>query len=418
MHIGAYKCKGGAMSDDDFSTGSDWGAGSDSGSGQTGDSYTETTTSGWLEGLGSSLTGILIGIVLMVGAGVLLFWNEGRTVKTAKALDEAARTYVELSGPAVEPANQGKLVHVVGDLQPIGMLADGTFSVTVSGIRLRRTVEIYQWQQKESTEKTKNLGGSTTKQTTYTYSQVWEDHLIDSSSFKRPEGHSNPRHVAFQSQSVNASQVKMGAFSLPVFLIEKLTNFEPLPVESAMLQALAPPLREKAQISDNWCYFGNPGSPRVGDMRVKFGVVKPGTVSVIARQLHATFEPYTAQNGKTVAVITPGVHSAESMIAGEKSENRLICWILRGVGMILMCIGVYLLLNPIVALLNLIPFLGDIAAVGAGLIAVIVGLVLSLVIGAVAWFSYRPILSIGLAGCAVLALVMLRKSGGRSKQAG
>ena len=385
------------------------------GSPSPGDVYTEERTTGWFQRLGSSIGGIFIGLLLMAGASVLLFWNEGRTVKTARALDEAAHVLVETSGPTVDPANQGKLVHVVGDLAVNGVLSDKAFGISAGGVKLKRVVEVYQWKQEESTETVKNLGGSTTKRTTYKYTKVWREQLTDSGSFKVPEGHSNPRQVAFQSQNFAANPVKMGTFVLPPLLVEKLTNFEPVPMDASMIQNLAAPLRNKAQVSGDWCYIGNPAEPNIGDMRIKFDVVKPGPVSVVARQVSSTFEPYTAGNGKTVAVITPGVHSAESMIAGEKAENRLIGWLLRGGGLLLMFIGVYLLLNPIVVLLDFIPFLGGLAGVGAGVAAFVTSLTLSLVIAAVAWAAYRPVMAGGLVVGAVLVLVLVRKAGGRPK---
>ena len=55
--------------------------------------------------------------------------------------------------------------------------------------------------------------------------------------------------------------------------------------------------------------------------------------------------------------------------------------------------------------------LGSIAGFGAGLVAFAASLALSLTIIALAWFSYRPLLSVGLiaSGIALLFLVKMRK---------
>ena len=52
------------------------------------DSFTETVTTGWFSRIGSSIKGILGGIVLIVIAFPVLFFNEGSAVKTRKDLNQ------------------------------------------------------------------------------------------------------------------------------------------------------------------------------------------------------------------------------------------------------------------------------------------------------------------------------------------
>lgn len=73
-------------------------------------SYTETTTQSWFSRIGDSLKGILVGIVLVGVAIMLLFWNEGRTVKRYRALKEGASQCIEVRSDAVDVANDNKLV--------------------------------------------------------------------------------------------------------------------------------------------------------------------------------------------------------------------------------------------------------------------------------------------------------------------
>ena len=42
------------------------------------DSVTEVTTTGWLQRIVQSFVGAIIGILLVIGSIVLLWWNEGR----------------------------------------------------------------------------------------------------------------------------------------------------------------------------------------------------------------------------------------------------------------------------------------------------------------------------------------------------
>ncbi len=49
---------------------------------------TETTTESWGSRLGGSIKGVLIGGALFIAGFPVLFYNEGNSVKTAKAIDE------------------------------------------------------------------------------------------------------------------------------------------------------------------------------------------------------------------------------------------------------------------------------------------------------------------------------------------
>ena len=49
------------------------------------DTYTETETISYGSRISSSFKGMLPGILMFLGAFPLLFWNEGRAVKTARA---------------------------------------------------------------------------------------------------------------------------------------------------------------------------------------------------------------------------------------------------------------------------------------------------------------------------------------------
>ena len=51
-------------------------------------SVSETSSQGWLSRLGGAIKGIFVGLIMVIAAFPLLFWNEGRAVKPAKSLDE------------------------------------------------------------------------------------------------------------------------------------------------------------------------------------------------------------------------------------------------------------------------------------------------------------------------------------------
>jgi hypothetical protein len=56
----------------------------------------------------------LLGPLLIIVALVLLWWNEGRAVRAIVGLCEAASQVVEAPDSGPLPANDRKLVHVIG----------------------------------------------------------------------------------------------------------------------------------------------------------------------------------------------------------------------------------------------------------------------------------------------------------------
>ena len=93
------------------------------------DSVTEVTTTGWLQRIVQSFVGAVIGVLLVIGSIVLLWWNEGRAVEAIRALDQGARQLVEANATAVDPANNNKLVHLSGTMTTRAPARDTAFGV-------------------------------------------------------------------------------------------------------------------------------------------------------------------------------------------------------------------------------------------------------------------------------------------------
>ena len=72
---------------------------------------TETTTESWGSRLGSSIRGVLIGGALFISGFPVLFYNEGNSVKTAKAIDEGEGACIAVESNAnIDQENNDKLV--------------------------------------------------------------------------------------------------------------------------------------------------------------------------------------------------------------------------------------------------------------------------------------------------------------------
>jgi hypothetical protein len=362
--------------------------------GNDGDSVTEVTETSWLKRIGQSIAGVIFGLLFIAGSCVLIFWNEGRAVITARSLTEGAGLVQSVSADKVDPANDGKLIHVTGLLATSGPAVDEEFAVKGDGMRLVRTVEMYQWTEESKSETEKKLGGGETTRTTYEYRRAWADHPIDSGKFKQRDGHTNPE-MTYRSQSVLAPGAKLGAFSLPESLLRDFGRPQKLPATDEQVQAVKRVTDRPVQIADGVLYVANdPGQPAVGDYRIVFASVAKQTASVVARQAGTAFEPYRAKAGGTVELMTAGDVPAAEMFKEAEDTNRMWTWLLRGAGVLVMFIGFSMILRPLAVVADVIPFLGSIVGAGTGLVAFLCTVALAPVVIAVAWFYYRPIVAI------------------------
>jgi hypothetical protein len=255
------------------------------------DSFTETTSVSWFGRIGRSIGGVVIGLLLIIAMIVLLFWNEGRAVTTARSLAEGASAVVSVDANAVDPGNEGRLVHVSGPVSTDTIPQDADFGISAQAIRLVRTVEMYQWREESKSETTKKLGGGEETVTTYTYSKGWEDGPVDSSDFRKPDGHDNPsmeiRGTAFQ-----VPEAKLGAFDLDEPVLSLMSGETRLPVKAEQKAAVEAAFAGTTKVSvvDGRIYLGpNPASPAVGDYRVSYDIVPIGDASIVARQNGAKF---------------------------------------------------------------------------------------------------------------------------------
>lgn len=419
----------------------------------------EVESISWVKRLGNSFKGVLVGIVLFIAGFPVLFCNESRSVATAKRLDEGAGAVVSVAADKVDGANEGKLVHVSGLATTEDTLVDDQFGVSAKAIRLVREVEVYQWVEHSETRPVKK-DGKEYKETTYTYKLEWCSKPVDSQGFKE-KGHDNfPAVLAFGDRESFATKVTLGAFSLSAEDIRRIGGEAPLSfpadykvpesiagaqflngtvyipvvetapsVAAAVVAAIAPATNTVAAATNAVADATNAvataaaaavapvakrevaQSPKVGDVRVTFKAVVPHDISIIERQTGSTLAPWTASDGKDIAMLVSGLRTAEQMFASAKAANNAFTWILRLVGFLMMFIGVKMVLGPIATLVDVIPILNGIVSMGVSLVAFLVAAVFALVTIAVSWIVVRPVLGIALlvvAG-AIAAYIFMKK---------
>ena len=428
----------------------------------------ETITTSWGSRLGDSFKGILIGLLLVLISCGVLFWNEGRTINRTRALKETSKAVVEAKLDSVDSQLEGKVIHLSGNAETSEVLRDDYFNVSTNAIKLVRTVEIYQWQEDQDSSTSRSSGGSQTTETTYSYSKVWSEELIDSSKFKE-SGHDNPTTVPIQSNDFTAKNVSLGARRLSDSLIDKVgptEEFIPDQIQNAAVeqnanavdsqeqnaagsqeenaadanhsQPQSEPYQSSAVNSEyqalvlqedetstidpgfkrygNGYYKGTPDNPQIGDIKVSFEYVpSPFEISVISQQSGDSFKPYHSKKGN-VELIYPGELSASEMIDKALKENKLLGWLIRLGGFIVMFIGFQITFKPLSVFADIVPFLGGLVGSGASIVAFCLSLGISLLVIAVGWLAYRPLVSIPLIVAAIASFVYVFTRGKKNKK--
>lgn len=424
-------------------------------------SVTEVTSEGWFSRVGGSFKGIGAGIVLALVAAGVLWWNEGRAVRTGDTLAEAQQATIPM--PSVEkfdPAFDGKLVHASGHATTTQTVSDTLFGVAPPPpvLALERRVEYYQWIERSKSETKKKLGGGTETTTTYNYEAEWVKQPVDSTRFKNPQGHDNTLRTAgvqLKNETFRPAQVSFGAYQLPDFLaggINKSQAFAPaftaeqlaalrtklLPrgtspgaasvaIEKSAsgaveylgsggrvaLSALMGETVKPQLLADGSLYIGQAAdTPQPGDVRVRWLTTPAADVTIIAKAAGNTFTKYTASNGNTFSSLAMGRKDMGEMFESARSGNTFFTWVLRALG-VGIAIGAFgLILAPLGVLASVVPLLGAIVEAGTGLVATLLGVAWSLVIIALAWLRFRPLLAVVLLVIAVAliaAIFMLRR---------
>ena len=387
--------------------------------------YTETSYTGYGTRVKNSFKAIGTGFVLFLGGTALLWWNEGRAVKTDDMLNEAEAATVVMENPSkVDQSLDGELVCATALATTEDSLVDSQFHFGAKAIAMKRTVRYYQVQEKSKQEKRDKIGGGEETVTTYTYNRGWVTTPINSEGFHDP-GYRKINFVltTVPQEDVWAQNVTFGAYTLPESLIRSISSTEPLKpvIAQDRLESMNEDARHVAlrnysssklgnvakshnaeagqfiHVTDNELYIGmTPSSPAVGDVKVTFEKIMPAKVTLIAKVNGNTFEPYKAKNGYTFQTLVMGEKDAAEIYEGEHDTNTIMLWVLRIVGILMVIGGLKGIFGFLETLLKVVPFIANILGWGVGVICTIVGVVWSLIVIAIAWLFYRPLLGIAL----------------------
>jgi len=369
------------------------------------DHFTETTRTGYGTNIGNSFKGIITGIIFVLISIGVLWWNEGRSVAQATALNEMKEKIITLPNTKYDAKFNNKAVLLQGSAKPLSVIEDSTFGLKSNGLNLRRNVEMYQWEEKSTSHTEDKLGGGTETTTTYDYYKVWSSSYINSSSFKHPEGHQNPT-MAYKSQSFS-TDASMGDYHLSQNIVSRFGTNMPIGDLSSLPKNIHGVIN-----NGSYLYKGyNSTYPKVGDLKITFTYAPAGDYTIAGKLQNRDIVAYTTSNGKNFVFTRFGIVSAEQIFQEELDANSMMTWILRFFGMLFMFIGFSMILKPLSTIANVVPMFGSLIGGVTALIAGAITLILGSIIIALAWFSSRPMLSLTIIGIGFVIGAVLSKFG-------
>lgn len=369
------------------------------------DEVVVTSHTSWGDRIKNSCASLIFSPILFIGAIVLLVWNEGNSVKQYKAYSEGMDiVHKNIGTTSVNATLDGKLVHLSGIAETDSQVFDPIFGVGTTDtqisdhfLMIQRNVEMYQWTEQQSSETKKNVGGSTTTETTFTYSKQWKGYHVNSVAFLEDDDHVNPDKMLYDDAEFVAGDIRVGALQLSDKIVSKMRWWESLP-STALVGTKSIPdqtTANTASLSGDTYYFGtgNPSAPKVGDTRVNFEAVPSQIISVVAKQTNSGLSTYASgSTGKSILLVEKGAYGATEMFERAIDGLTLQTWLLRFVGFLLIYGSFYILFKPLSVVADVVPFVGNLIEKGNCFLSTVFSMVITTIVIAIAWIAYRPLL--------------------------
>lgn len=425
------------------------------------DSVSVTSHHSYWSRVGNSFKSILWGILLVILSIILLAWNENNYVKQKAALKEWASLINETTANQINSELEWKEVHLYGETaSDADALQDSTFWVVSDDLKLKRSVEMYQWYEEEHEECHDNMWWSEDCTTTYTYDKKWDDEAIDSSHFYSSNWHENPSNREFNSNEQEKSPITLWVYTLTPVFINQLNNYKTINLneqnitipkeyqensdstaeintdnaiennndaylywntentgnkentgENTDINTTSTISNENFHIYNDYIYiWKNPNEPAIWDLKITFSSVKPWTISIVWKQIGNELSSYTVSNGRSISLLEQWNVTAEDMFLHAQQANKNMTWILRLIWLLLMYCGFAAMFKFVETLAKVIPFIANIIWVWTGIIALWLTLVVWFITIWIAWLAVRPIIWISCLVVAICWIFLLLKN--------
>lgn len=147
--------------------------------------------------------------------------------------------------------------------------------------------------------------------------------------------------------------------------------------------------------------------PWIGDQRISYEAADLPEVSAAGAQKGKGLADYVTSNGQSIFLTQAGIVTAAQMFSDAQTGNKIMTWVLRAVGLLLLFIGFSLIFRIFGVAGDVIPIFGDVVRFGIGLIAFLLTALLGSLTIAIAWFYYRPLWGLAILGAGVIIAGLL-----------
>ncbi len=374
--------------------------------------FTETKTTGYGSRIINSIKGVVTGIVLFVASFGLLYWNEGRV-----DVSEVAKNSVEIKADQVDAGVSGKFVSLSGKVVSEETLTDGLYLVAGDYLAVERNVEMYAWVEKEESKSDTNTGGSETTTTTYTYVKDWTSSPEASSNFKYPQDHTNPVKT-LENQEAVVTAAKLGAYNLDMSKLE-LPSMEKVTLNDQNVTLGTPTTDGKTPKLDGGYVFigkGSLGTPEIGDLRVSYYVLKNNMEGTVFGKIDGDKVVTYVDEKTDTSLYRLFDGTRDEALATMHGEYKMMLWIFRLVGFLMMWFGLAALFGPISTFLDVLPVFGALSRGIVGVITFVAALVLSAVTIIVSMIIHNIVaLIIAIVVVVILGVYIMKRKGNKPK---
>jgi len=384
--------------------------------------YQEPRHVSWLDKIFSSCFGVILGLLLFLGSFVLLVWNESKL-----NLATVAQSAIDISAIADVKVAQAKLVSVTDRITTTTPLGDDRFLRPGKYVIVDRIVEMYAWDEERKTERRKQIGGSETEVTTYSYTSRWSTNPENSSNFKYPQNHHNPPKL-IPNQLFKVPKAQVGQYTLDMKNFTRLSERRAGCDSTGLISewghggTISLPKSNALQLTDQnsrvsggalqmgryiFQGSGSPQTPQIGDIRVCYSVLPVNTVVTVFGQLNqAQIIPYQYRQTPVYRLLSGDRQAA---IATLTDEHTTWTWIFRAGGFLMMWFGLILMGSPLSSFLDVIPILGSLAEGFTFISSLIAAFILSTVTILAAMLLQHPVALLLAIGVTVGVLAIFRR---------
>lgn len=212
-------------------------------------------------------------VIVLISGVVLSLYGTIKIIDVIGKRNKLNSSLYEVKSTCESSEYEDKMVFISGSLILKNTLKDDMFDVSVTGSKLERVVEMYQYSERVDDEDTES----------YIYETDWYPYLIDSSKFAS-DGFDNPKSMKFENEK-HYNDTYLGVYKLSNGDIDSLdTKSRYLDLDEKIASKYGLKIDGEFYTTSD-----DVDTPKVGDIRISFKYNSGSFVSIIGNKKGNTF---------------------------------------------------------------------------------------------------------------------------------